>query len=228
MIVSTFEKSFDTEKVLRLMGAKRGKRPSTSTQRRIKNLKPDVHKLLKPKLDFRRFALDGVDCKSIKLADGTHFKSHKLAKAVGNAEEIYCFIATVGSKIDEEIQRLMRERRYADAYVLDAVGSISAENVVEQYYQHMAEKSKKEGRAVTLRFSPGYCDWPLEQQRLLFATFTDRTPVGVSLSQSFLMSPRKSVSGVFGILPPGTSGADPAYNPCVTCCKHDCIARRSH
>jgi hypothetical protein len=228
MITGTFEKSFDTEKVLRLMGAKRGRRPSNSTQRRIKNLKPDLKKLLKPSLDYRRFALDSVDGKSIQLADGTRFSSRKLAKAVGNAEEIYCFIATVGPKIDEEIQRLMKEKRYADAYVLDAVGSISAEDVVEKYYRHIAQKAEKEGRAVTLRFSPGYCDWPLEQQRLLFATFSDRTPVGVSLSQSCLMSPRKSVSGLFGILPSGTSGVDPTYNPCVMCRKHDCIARRSH
>ena len=228
MMISTFNKSLDTDKVLRLLGAKQGKGVNPSSLRRIKNLTPGLDNLLRPKLDYRRFLLVSADRKSIELADGTRFTSPKLAKAVGNAKEIYCFVATIGSKIDKEIQRLMKERRYSDAYVLDAVGSISAENVVEQYYQYVAKKAKTKGRAVTLRFSPGYCDWALEQQRFLFATFRDKSPAGVTLSQSCLMSPRKSVSGLFGILPPGTSGADPAYNPCVMCRKNDCIARRSH
>jgi len=168
------------------------------------------------------------DKNKIVLADGTRFTSVKLANAIRNSEEVYCFVATIGSKIDRKIQRLMKERRYADAYVLDAIGSISAENIVEQYYQHIAKEAEKERRGVTLRFSPGYCDWPLDQQRNLFAVFYDNSPVNVTLSESCLMSPRKSVSGIFGILPAGISGIDPAYNPCAMCRKSDCIARRSH
>lgn len=228
MMISTFDKTLDTDKVLRLLGAKQGKGVAPSSLRRIKKLTPGVGNLLRPKLAYRRFFLVSADKKSIELADGTRFTSPKLAKAVGNAQEIHCFVATIGSKVDKEIQRLMKEKRYADAYVLDAVGSIAAENIVEQYYQQIAKKAEKAGKGVTLRFSPGYCDWPLDQQRLLFAAFSERSPVGVTLSQSCLMSPRKSVSGLFGILPPGNSGVDPAYNPCAMCHNSDCIARRSN
>jgi cobalamin-dependent methionine synthase I len=105
---------------------------------------------------------------------------------------------------------------------------MSAENVVEQFYQRTARDLAKSGQGVTLRFSPGYCDWPLDEQRPLFELFTDHAALEVELSRSCLMSPRKSVSGLFGILPAGIPGAHPGYNPCSKCSKHNCIARRSH
>ncbi len=228
MILSRFDKTFDTKKVLRLLGAKRGKTPSPSALRRIDNVGRKMDSLLHPRLDFRNFPLVRTDGKDIELADGTLFTSPKLARAVGDADEIFCFVATVGPEIDWEIQKRMKERRYADAYVLDAIGSIAVENIVEQFYQETAEKAAQQERGVTLRFSPGYCDWSIDQQRILFSVFHDKYPVDVRLSESFLMSPRKSVSGIFGVLPAGNSGVNPAYNPCAICRKNDCIARRSH
>jgi cobalamin-dependent methionine synthase I len=165
---------------------------------------------------------------SIELQGGTRFKSPKLAKTLSRAESVCCFVATVGPALEMDVQRRMQQRRYADAYVLDAMGSMSAENIVEQFYRRTARKLAESGRGVTLRFSPGYCDWPLDQQHRLFALFADHAPLKVELSRSCLMSPRKSVSGLFGILPTGVPGAHPSYNPCSECKKRDCIARRSH
>lgn len=220
--------TLETGKILRLLGAKKGRKVPKSTLRRIDYMTQDVNGLLQPRLDFRRMALASSDARGIVLADGTRFEGHKLAKSVGGAQEICCFLATIGPGIDLEIQRRMKAGRYADAYVLDAIGSIAAENVVEEFYQRTAGEAAEEGRGVTLRFSPGYCDWPLKQQRPLLSVVADGSPLAVTLSDSCLMSPRKSVSGLFGILPEGLAGADPAYNPCTICKKNDCLARRVH
>lgn len=228
MIVTDFKKSFDTGKVLRLLGAGQGRRASGTSMRRIDTLAEDMPALLQPWISYRWFDLAAVSRGGIELDGGTRFKSPKLAKTLARAEAVCCFVATVGPTLEMEVQRRMQRRRYADAYVLDAMGSMSAENVVEQFYRRTARKLAESGRGVTLRFSPGYCDWPLDQQRPLFALFSDHTPLKVELSSSCLMSPRKSVSGLFGILPPGIPGAHPAYNPCTACGKRDCIARRSH
>jgi hypothetical protein len=228
MIATSFEKSFDTGKVLRLLGAGRGQQASAASMRRIDTLAQDMPALLQPRISYRRFGLAAVSRGGIELEGGARFKSPTLAKALARAEEVCCFVATVGSALDMEVQQRMQRRRYADAYVLDAMGSMSAESVVEQFYRRTARNLKKSGQGVTLRFSPGYCDWPLDQQRPLFALFTDHPPLKVQLSHSCLMSPSKSVSGLFGILPAGIPGVHPAYNPCSTCGKHNCIARRSH
>ncbi len=228
MILENFQKSFDTEKVLRLLGAKQGRRVSSASLRRIDLLTEEMQGMLKPQLSYRTLELSEVNQGGIQLADGTRFKSPKIAKTLADAEAACCFVATVGPAVDMEVQRLMQHRRYADAYVLDAMASMSAENIVEQFYQRIARRQAEKNCAVTLRFSPGYCDWPIQQQRPLFKLFADTDTPDVALNDSCLMSPRKSVSGLFGLLPPGVKGADPAYNPCNTCSKRNCIARRNN
>ena len=226
MILENFHKSFNTGKVLRLLGAKPGKAVSPAAMRRVDLMAEEIQGMLKPQLSYRLLELLEVNQGGIMLSGGTCFKSRKLAKALAKVEKVCCFVATVGPAVDMEIQRLMRRQRFADAYVLDAMGSMGAENVVEQFYQRMARRQVERNGGVTLRFSPGYCDWPIQQQRPLFQLFDDMDLPVVSLNANCLMSPRKSVSGLFGLLPPGAQGAHPAYNPCHTCSRRDCIARR--
>lgn len=228
MIIQNFDKAFDTGKVLRMLGARQGRKASAAVIRRIDSLSREMDVLLKPRLAYRTFALASSDRGGIELAGGPRFQSPKLAKAMKGAKEICCFVATVGPLLEMEVQALMGQRRHADAYVLDTMGSMGAENVVEQFYQRVARRLAQRNQGVTLRFSPGYCDWPLDQQRRLFKLFDDHPSLDVTLSSSCLMSPRKSVSGLFGILNPGLPGAPPAYNPCDACGKRNCIARRTN
>jgi hypothetical protein len=228
MMLENFQKSFDNKKVLRLLGAKPGKRVSSASLRRIDLMTEEIEGMLKPQLSYRILDLVDINRSEIELSEGSRFKSRKLAKAMAKAEAVCCFLATVGPAVDKAVERLMQKQRYADAYVLDAMGSMSAEDVVVQFYRRMAKRQTEKKRAVTLRFSPGYCDWPLQQQRQLFNLFEETDSPEVILSDSCLMSPRKSVSGLFGLLPPGIEGAAPAYNPCNTCSQKDCIARRSN
>jgi hypothetical protein len=226
MIAENFHKSFDNHKVLRLLGAKRGRRASSASLRRIDSFTDKMDSMLKPRLCYRMVGLAEVTPAGVRLSEGTRFRSPKLARALSRAESICCFVATVGPAVDVEIQRLLQQRRYADAYVLDALGSTAAENVVEQFHRRMTARRKEKNGAVTLRFSPGYCDWPIQEQRPLFNLIAKTDKPGVILNDRCLMTPRKSVSGLFGILPPGVESGPEVHNPCDTCGKRDCIARR--
>ena len=228
MILENYQVTIDSEKVSRLLGAKNGRRISPASLRRVDLLSEEIDKMLKPQLSYRILTLSEIDKGGIRLSNGTRFNSPKLAKALTKAESVCCFVATVGPFVDMEINRLMQKQRYANAYVLDALGSMSAENIVEQFYQHMARKQAKKGNGVGIRFSPGYCDWPIYDQRSLFNLFAKTDTPDVVLTKSCLMSPRKSVSGLFGLMPSEATGADPSYIPCNTCTKQDCIARRSN
>jgi hypothetical protein len=228
MILENYQTTVDSDKVLRLLGAKKGRQVSPASLRRIDLLSEEIEKMLKPQLNYRILTLSQINKGGIRLSNGTCFKSPKMAKALAKAESVCCFVATVGPALDMEIDHRMRKQHYANAYVLDALGSMSAENIVEQFYQRMARKQAKKDSGVTLRFSPGYCDWPIHDQRPLFNLFAKTDTLDVVLTKSCLMSPRKSVSGLFGLTPSKATGADPAYNPCNTCTKRDCIARRSN
>jgi hypothetical protein len=90
----------------------------------------------------------------------------------------------------------------------------------------VSEHMKKNQYADAYVLDTGYCDWSLREQTAVFNQFEDSKSLGVTLSDSCLMTPRKSVSGVFGIIPKNGNQTIADYNPCTNCSKTDCIARR--
>jgi cobalamin-dependent methionine synthase I len=133
-----------------------------------------------------------------------------------------CFVGTIGTEVENEINSLLGKQKLADAYILDAMASVAVENMIDRFQDLMENRYSAEDRTVTLRFSPGYCDWPVTQQKKLFNIFESRQ-LKVELLDSCLMKPRKSISGVFGITPQKCT----SYNPCRDCPIRNCDSRRS-
>jgi hypothetical protein len=185
-----------------------------------------VKKMVDPRVSFRLSAVKVVTTDGLRLENGAFFKSPKLARTLKDTGIVCIFVATIGPGLENEIDRLMAQDRYADAYVLDVMASLAVEDVVDQFHRRMARRFHRKGQTVTLRFSPGYCDWPLPEQQKLFHQFKKSESLDVELSDTFLMTPRKSVSGVFGVLPYPADSPLAGYNPCNHCSKTDCIARR--
>lgn len=86
--------------------------------------------------------------------------------------------------------------------------------------RNLTEQMLKNGLKTTNRYSPGNCDWPVDDQNKLFKFFPENF-CGVSLSDSALMNPIKSVSGVIGI------GKNTSFhkNVCSICKNINCIYR---
>jgi len=185
-----------------------------------------LDELIHPRLSFAIKSVEIDDGATVTLESGVRLKSGKLAWVLEDCPRAVCFIATIGSEPDREIERLTSEQRLSAAYLLDRVGSLAIEAVVTAFHREMAERFIRRGRGVTMRFSPGYCDWPLAEQRKLFS-LVDRKRIGVSLSSSLLMTPRKSISGIFGILDGDRRTRHVLKNPCTRCDRRNCPERRS-
>ena len=85
----------------------------------------------------------------------------------------------------------------AQALILDAAASAAVENVCDNLCADLAETFAP--HCLTDRFSPGYGDLPLSQQRDLFRLLDVTRRIGVSLSESGLMVPQKSVTALIGV-----------------------------
>ena len=83
-------------------------------------------------------------------------------------------------------------------FIADSLGSVIAEKCADQMETALQESIDKLGWHHTNRFSPGYCGWHVSQQQLLFPLFDGHT-CGVRLTDSSLMLPIKSVSGIIGL-----------------------------
>jgi hypothetical protein len=208
------------------LGKKHSGKLSYSTRQAIERMSRQVETLITPRLYFSIVNVSHQSKGSIVLEDGTRFESVRLSRTLNHCPHIVCFALTIGKIIDRQISSLSQKGRLSQAYILDVMGSLMAENMVEQFWRKMRLKYQSEGRGVSLRFSPGYCDWPLSEQEKLFR-FIDADKLSLTLSNHFLMSPRKSISGVFGISAPSHARSVSSYNPCGECGKKSCRERRS-
>ena len=214
--------TIENDDLAKLLGGQKKKSLSKSIRKKLRTARQKLNKLIKPSVHYRIVKPSAMDNDVVQLDETVEFSSTQLAKTLKNAEEIVCFVGTIGTGVENEINRLMGKQQLAEAYILDAMASVAVENMIDRFQDLMENKCSAEDRTVTLRFSPGYCDWPVTQQKKLFDIF-DPKQLNVELMDSCLMKPRKSVSGVFGITPQESE----SYNPCRDCQTRSCESRRN-
>jgi cobalamin-dependent methionine synthase I len=109
------------------------------------------------------------------------------------------------------------------AMIVNAVGAERAEAAEAKILERLREQAGEFGFCPTLPYSPGYCGMALSEQRTLFDLFRD-FDVGVTLSDSCLMQPLKSVSGLIGLGP--SERVQESGSPCDRCELYNCAMRR--
>ncbi len=226
MQVMNIQPEIEADELARLMGDRKRRGLSRSLNTKVERVSERFGELLDPRFGYRVLKIVRAEHGVVSLENGVELKGRRLARAMRNAEDLVCFLATLGEELDREIASLFRNNHLSEGYIMDALGSVAVENLVEQFHRHMEDENRKKERAVTLRFSPGYCDWPVTDQVQLLSLF-ETEKMGVELLESCLIQPRKSVSGVFGLTPAGAPARERPYNPCHACSKTDCFARRS-
>lgn len=123
-----------------------------------------------------------------ELPFGTESKD--LSRVITGCSEVVVFAATVGMEFDRVISKYKRTMP-SKALFLQALGAERVEALCDLFC------SGFEGH--TPRFSPGYGDLKLETQRDVFALLQCEAKIGISLNESLLMTPSKSVTAIFGI-----------------------------
>ena len=161
---------------------------------------------------------------SISLIEGSIiFKSRIITRLLERCTQVAIFLVTIGKYLEETSFQLARDGLILQATVLDAIGSDAVEKVAASAEAGIEEIVKVQQHVTSRRFSPGYCDWNIGQQRMLFYALTGNT-MGVRLTGECLMIPQKSISGIVGIGPSNANVEN--YNPCKTCRKQNCPGRR--
>lgn len=123
------------------------------------------------------------------------FKSNALAKNLKNSCKVIVFAATVGMGADRLINKYSKISP-ARAVMLDAIGSERIEALCDAF----CDDIKSQKGELKPRFSAGYGDLPIEAQKLIFSLLKCEKNIGLTLNDSFIMSPSKSVTAFVGIL----------------------------
>ncbi len=124
--------------------------------------------------------------------------SSALSKNLAGCEQTVLFAATVGVGIDRLISRHSKVSP-TKALIFQAIGAERIENLCEAFARDVERECAERNMRTRPRFSPGYGDLPLEMQKEIFAVLDCPRKIGLSLNDSLLMSPTKSVTAIIGI-----------------------------
>lgn len=175
---------------------------------------------------FREYPLAFSDSGQLDLGC-FQTKSLALSKNLKGCQAVVLFAATLGVQTDILIRRYSR-LEMSRAVVLQAAAAAMLEDYCDQVNEEIRQEYEKKGLSLRPRFSPGYGDFPLECQPALLGALEAGKRVGITLTDSLLMSPSKSVTAVIGVSP-AEGGATEGLcvgKGCGFCGKRDCAYRR--
>jgi hypothetical protein len=176
--IENLQVEVDPKRILRLIGYKK----------KSQEIKEPIKQLIEEEKKKLGHLLHPASLYTILDYDET--SKHPIFK---NAEKVALCICTIGPDLEKEINELMVKNEMLRALILDSFGSEAAEAVAIQSDQKLTEKARQMDLWPSKRFSPGYGKWDIREQRYVFSVLPGKD-IGVNLTDSFMMIPRKSVS----------------------------------
>jgi len=131
------------------------------------------------------------------------------------------FVVTAGVEFDEYCNKLKAEGDIVSEFVAYSIGSEIAEAAVRFVSTQIANDATKLNMGYTHSYSPGYCSWHVREQKNLFKILPEK-PCGITLNDSNLMFPEKSVSGIIGL----GKNIKPTLHSCDICGMVTCYKRK--
>lgn len=191
------EYKIDRAETLRYLGY-RGQEIDGETLDRLERMTALCLKTANPKFTYERFEFELSDDGVRLLGTDVTLMGNDLKAHLSGAKELYLCAATLGLDCDRVTLRL-EARSIADAVVFNAASVSLIEDVSNFAQAEINEKSAEKGLSVGGRYSPGYGDFPLTQQKDVLRLLKAEEKLGITLTDGFLMLPRKSVTGVIGL-----------------------------
>ena len=190
-------------------------RPGSATEKDLETLVEQGSSLARPKAFYKPVYIDSRNGDTLILG-GIPFTSRVLSVNLANVHRVFACVFTCGREIDDWAEALddMLARFWADRLMIHAL--MAAHQAMEAHLaQHYHPGSISSMNPGSLE------DWPLTQQKALFSLLGDtRALLGVELTDSYLMVPKKSVSGI--IFP-----TEVGFQSCMLCPREGCPGRRA-
>jgi hypothetical protein len=211
MLLTDIAFDLDMEKLLRRVRVE----PGGDDAEAVEALASEAVDIARPKGVYRVANVDSRDDETVKI-DGVDFKSRVLAVNLEDVYRVFPFVATCGRELKEWSQSI---EGVLEPFWADTIKEMALRTAVRAIRDHIAD-SFQPGR--TAEMNPGSLeDWPLSEQKGVFSLLDDPgESIGVELTDSFLMVPTKSISG---ILFPAEFG----FENCQLCPRKDCPGRRA-
>lgn len=179
--------------------------------------------LARPLAIYRIKGIRQITNDVIRLEDGTELHGGNLVHAWQGATLLGIGLCTIGPLLESRVSHLYAEGNILAATLLDRAGSLAIESVANSLNFHICQWASKRGMKTGPRLSPGYGQWDVVEQRLLFRILPG-DKIGAQLNEQCMMIPAKSISFCVGI-GSGVSRYIGTAKPCQHCSMDNCRYR---
>jgi hypothetical protein len=171
--------------------------------------------LIEPKAAFKLCYID-KKLQDAVIINGLRLKSKVLRKNLNAVERIFPYVVSIGAALEQATGKMSD---LLEAYYLDVIGNIALAAVRKQLHDHLCNKFALKKISF---MSPGSLpDWPIQAQSQLFQLLPDvEASIGVRLNKSLVMTPTKSVSGIY-------FQTEVSFFNCQLCQRGKCPGRRA-
>jgi len=167
------------------------------TYRLISESFKELESVVRERFIYRIFNLKIRDEELLWL-ESFSIRSRNLVKNMKDCRQAAVFAATLGTTTDQLIRRTMVSN-VAKAAVMQACAATRMEELCDKIELEIREQAELDGRILRPRFSPGYGDLALEYQKEILNILAAPKKIGVTLTDSFMLTPTKSVTAFIGI-----------------------------
>lgn len=181
----------------------------------------EVKKAAGPRSIWRVFDMEWMEDGSI-TAGGMQIISQSLSRSLKGCGKLVLFGATLGAGVDRLLTRTSLTDM-ARAVVIQACAAAYLEEYCDRMQAEIASELEQEKLYLRPRFSPGYGDFDIHYQEPIMRMLDCAKTIGLTMTDSFMMTPTKSVTAVIGA---GTVKERCPVSGCEACGKKDCEYRR--
>lgn len=188
-------KNIDKSEAIRYMGYK-DTLPDVNMTKIILQCEQDLLKVIKPRYVYKVFDLDFTNENVCLNGASLELKGSSIKEHLQGCEKAIIMCATLSGDVDTLLRR-NELANMVNALVLDALANAAIEQVCDEVERIILQEF--EGYHHTWRFGVGYGDFPLATQKSLLETLDAGKRIGVCATESFILTPRKSVTCVIGL-----------------------------
>ncbi len=201
----------DRREILRYLGCQS---PSPEMENAVDWGVAQVTPVLQPRTLWRPFPLSGTHAVGTELT----LEGQDIARHLTGCTQLILMAVTMGTAVERLLMR-WEALDMGKAMILDACASAAVEAECDRLEGALRQQYQAQGLYLTSRFSPGYGDLPLSQQAVFCRVLDTQRRIGLTLTPTGLMVPRKSVTAVLGVSPVPRDGS-------VRGCDHCSMAER--
>ncbi len=206
ILINSFPFVIEEERVMRELKISKlsslDEMPERNIAGYIKKAIDTAYTLIEPKAIYQTFKLTKEDNHppGVEGSPGLFF-GKKISEMFEPCEYVTLLCTTIGPGIPDRTDEL-KTKEPTDSFYLEYVGGWMADYMAEKVDEKITVECNKNGYGTTFRYAPGYGDWTLSAQPEIFRLL-EPVKIGVSLTDSKIMIPRKSVSAAIGWRPEG-------------------------